>query len=154
MNSYLDSQKIDKKYFAIDTFSGFTAKDIEQEDPNLRKFYENHQFQINTKKWFEYTMIYNGVKRVVAIQADVNTFDLTKLGNLCFILLDIDLYRPTKKSIKELYTSLTPGGIMIVDDCNPNVVAWKGAFQAYVEFMKEIHQPIDIVHNQLGLLRK
>lgn len=154
INKYMDAQNIEKKYYAIDTFSGFITKDIENENPRLRKFYENHSFHINSKEHFDYTMIKNNINRVKSIRADVNMYDFSKMGALCFALLDVDLYRPTKKGIKELYDILSPNGIIIVDDCNPNNIAWKGAYRAYTEFMTEIHEPINIVHNKLGLIKK
>jgi ubiquinone/menaquinone biosynthesis C-methylase UbiE len=84
----------------------------------------------------------------------VNKYDLTTLGALCFVLLDVDLYRPMKKSLKQLYRVLTPNGIIIVDDCDSKVKAWDGADQAYKEFMQEINQPAQIVHDKLGIVRK
>ncbi len=153
VNKYMDAQKIDKKYFAIDTFSGFCPDDIEVENPGFRRFYQNHHFQVNTRKWFDYTMAYNGINRVVSIEADVNKFDLTKLGVLSFVFLDVDLYRPTKKALKELYDALEPSGIMVVHDCDPEVAAWKGAHRAYMEFVEENSKPVEIV-NSLGIVEK
>ena len=153
INKYMDAQKIEKKYYAIDTFSGFCPEDIQQENPSLRRFYENHHFQVSTKKWFDYTMNFNGIKRVVSIETDVNKFDLAKLGVLSFVFLDVDLYRPTKKALQELYDALAPEGIIVVHDCDPKVVAWKGAYKAYTEFMDEINKPVEII-NSLGIVRK
>jgi O-methyltransferase len=156
INKYMDARGIDKKYYAIDTFSGFLPEDIEFEVSKRQKkssFYSNI-FRRNMKKWFDYTMNRNGINRVVSIQADVNKYDLTTLGSLSFVLLDVDLYRPVKKSLPELYDTLTSNGIMIVDDCSKKDIRWDGADQAYREFMKEIKQPIQVVQEKLGVVRK
>ena len=59
-----------------------------------------------------------------------------------------------KKSLGEIYKALSTGGMLVVDDCDPNDTHWDGADQAYKEFMKEIGQPIEILHGKLGIVRK
>jgi O-methyltransferase len=155
LNKFLDSKKGNKKYYAIDTFSGFVSEDINYEVLNREKeasLYINC-FKSN-KKRFDKVMERNSIKRVVSVQADVNNYNLTNLKPLSFVLLDVDLYRPMKKSLKELYSALSPGGIMIVDDCDENHVSWDGSDQAYKEFMQELNKPIEIVHGKLGVVRK
>jgi O-methyltransferase len=155
LNKYMDAKGIEKNYFAVDTFSGFVPEDIRVEvDERGKSRSMFNGFQSNKKKWFDGTMRQNGVTRVHSIQADVNEYDLTTLGPLSFCLLDVDLYRPIRKSLGELYEMLIPGGIIVVDDCDVSVERWDGADQAYKEFMKERNQPINIVHGKLGQIRK
>lgn len=156
LNKYLDAQDIQKKYYTVDTFSGFVAEDVGFEVANRDKAEEQFDgFRANKKKWFDGTMQDNNISRVCSIQADVNKYDLTTLGPLSFILLDVDLYRPMKKALPELYQALSPGGIMVLDDCNPSKVRWwDGALQAYTEFMKEKNRSIQIVHGKLGVVKK
>jgi O-methyltransferase len=155
LNKYMDAKGIEKDYVAVDTFCGFVAEDIRVEvDQRGKSRTMFNGFQSNKKKWFDGTMRQNGITRVRSIQADVNEFDLKSLGPLSFCLLDVDLYRPIKKSLGELYEILVQGGIMVVDDCDATVELWDGADQAYKEFMAERHQPILIVHNKLGQIRK
>jgi O-methyltransferase len=154
-NNYLDSLKSDKKYFALDTFSGFVRDDIEFEVKSRAKEARYYKmFRVTKKKWFEWTMHYNGISRVIAIQADVNSFDLKSLGPLSFVLLDVDLYRPTKKSLTELYAVLSSGGLIVVDDCSTLDRRWDGANQAYCEFMLQAGRQAEIVHGKLGIVRK
>ena len=155
LNNYMDAEKIEKKYFAIDTFSGFVSEDVEYEVSKRNKdplLFDG--FQCNMKKWFDYTMNLTSVHRVVSIQADVNKYDLTTLGSICFALLDVDLYRPIKKCLKELYSVLTPNGIIVVDDCDSKNNRFDGSAQAYNEFVNEINHPIQIIHHTLGIVRK
>jgi len=153
---YMDFQNIEKAYYAIDTFSGFISDDIEFEVAirgKARKLFTGF-FQANKKKWFDGTMQQNKITRVRSIEADVNEFDLTTIGPLSFSLLDVDLYRPTKKALRELYEVLTPGGIIVVDDCDSSNIRWDGSDQAYKEFVKEIGQAAQIIHGKLGVIRK
>lgn len=155
LNKYLDAQGIEKKYFAIDTFSGFSKEDIQfevSEREKKRGLFTG--FKANKIKWFDGTMKLNNINRVESIRADVNKFNLCSLGALSFCLLDIDLYRPTKKSLGQLYNIMSKDGIIIVDDCNPNQIRWDGADQAYNEFMKGIGQPTRVEHGKLGIIKK
>lgn len=155
LNKYMDAKGIEKKYFAIDTFSGFVPEDIRVEISERGKERGMFNgFQSNKQKWFDGTMEQNGITRVKSIEADVNEYDLTSLKRLSFCLLDVDLYRPIKKSLRELYEILAPGGMIVVDDCDSSFELWDGADQAYKEFMKERNEVPHIVHNKLGVVRK
>ena len=155
LNMYMNSQNIEKTYYAIDTFSGFTSEDIRFEVDYREKSKNQFKgFQANNKKWFDETMLQNKIYRVRSIETDVNKYDLTKTGPLSFSLLDVDLYRPMKKALKEIYKVLSPGGIIVVDDCNPSSDHWDGSYQAYKEFMKEIDQSAQIIHGKLGVITK
>ena len=153
LNQYRDAQNIEKPYYAIDTFSGFVSADIEFEVANrgkIRKLYT--VFRDNQKKWFDRTMQQNQITRVRSIEADINKFDLTTIGSISFSLLDVDLYRPTHKALQELYEVLSPGGIIVVDDCDSSDIRWDGSDQPYKEFMNEIDQAPQIIHGKLGVI--
>jgi O-methyltransferase len=145
---------IHKQYYAIDTFSGFVAEDIKYEVIDRGKTADKFTgFSVNKKKWFDGTMPLNNIVRVRSIETDVNKYDLTALGPLSFVLLDLDLYRPMKKALRELYKVLSPNGIIIVDDCVPNN-HFDGADQAYKEFVIERHQTPQIILGKLGIIKK
>ncbi|MGH7794695.1 MAG: TylF/MycF/NovP-related O-methyltransferase [Candidatus Binatia bacterium] len=155
LKKYMAAQNIDKDYYAIDTFSGFVSEDIDFEVANRGKRRELFRgFQVNKKKWFDATMRQNKIAGVRSIEADVNTFDLRTIGPLAFSLLDVDLYRPMKKALRELYEVLSPGGIIVVDDCDSSNVRWDGSDQAYKEFVKDVNQSAQIVHGKLGVIKK
>ena len=156
LNNYInDLTGANRTYFAIDTFAGFTQADVSFETGSRFKGALDYEdFRENRKEWFERTMEINRATRVKVIEADINEFDVRSLGPLSFVLLDVDLYRPTKKALPELYEMLRPGGILIVDDCNPTQIKWDGAFQAYFEFIRSINATPRIVHHKLGMVRK
>lgn len=155
LNKYIESANIAATYYAMDTFAGFVAGDVDFEIRNRGKTRELFSdFAVNKKTWFDGTMRLNQIAQVVSIEADVNTYDLTRLGPLRFALLDVDLYRPMKKALNELYQVLRPGGIMVVDDCDSSNIKWNGSDEAYKEFMEERHRPCEVVHRKLGIVRK
>src|SRR5882762_5168535 len=121
LNRHLDFLASSKPYFAIDTFAGFVEKDVEYEikqrgqDP----LFDWKGFSNNKKEWFDLAMTANHLERVRGIQADVNEYDFGCIGpeGISFALLDVDLYQPVKAALPTLYQRLSPGGILVVDDC-------------------------------------
>jgi O-methyltransferase len=155
LNKYMEAQNIPKHYYALDTFSGFVPADIEVEVVDRGKTADLYTgFVVNKKKWFDGTMQQNNIARVRSIETDVNKYDLTTLGPLSFALLDVDLYRPMKKALPELYQVLNPNGIIVVDDCDSKNTRWDGSEQAYKEFMIAIGRSPQIIHRKLGILKK
>lgn len=155
LNKFIDAQNIHKDYYAFDTFSGFVAEDIELEVVDRGKSADLFTgFQANKKKWFDGTMQQNNISRVRSIETDVNKYDMKTLGPLSFVLLDIDLYRPIKKALPEIYEVLSPNGIIVVDDCDSSNNPFDGSDQAYKEFMKERDLAPQIIHSKLGIIRK
>jgi hypothetical protein len=158
LNNYLDARNITKEYLAVDTFDGFMNSDIELEVSARGKRASDYRgvdgFHVNKRSWYDATMQMNGVTRVRSIPADVNELDLSSLGAIAFCLLDVDLYRPTKNALPQVYQALAAGGLIIVDDCSPDDPRWDGALQAYSEFMHELGRPGEIVHRKLGVVSK
>jgi predicted O-methyltransferase YrrM len=156
LNRYLDAVGIDKDYVVIDTFSGFIQEDLDYEinQRGKQKNLYTGKYAANKKKWFDGTMQIHGIHRVHSIQTDANLFDYSSLGKISFCLIDVDLYRPVKRSLSQIYPILSIGGIIVVDDCDPKIVPWDGSDQAYKEWCKETGNPVDVVCGKLGLVNK
>jgi O-methyltransferase len=154
LKKYMDAQGIEKAYVCLDTFSGFMAEDIAHEVAVRNKSPGVFTgFRANKKAWFDATMRANGVSGVRSIESDVNRFNFSTLGAISFALLDVDLYHPTKHSLMPLFRQLSPGGILVVDDCDPSNALWDGSNQAYKEFVCEIGHPAQVVFGKLGIIR-
>lgn len=154
LNSFMTAEGIEKDYVAVDTFAGFVVEDVRLEIEQRGKrpaFFD--AFRTNSKRWYDDTMRMNGVTRVRSFEADVNHFDFAALGPVAFCLLDVDLYRPTRKALPELYRALSPGGFILVDDCDKDNERWDGADQAYREFCGEQGLPVRI-ECKIGILGK
>jgi SAM-dependent methyltransferase len=157
LNKYMDDLGINRNYYAIDTFSGFTANDIDyekeqrQKSPKVvRKLFSS--FDDNRQTWFDKTMIHNNIHRVRSIQGDANVFDFTALAPIAFCLLDVDLYLPVKNALPKIYRAMAPGGTLVVDDCW-RVEEWDGALQAFAEFTAETNIETQIIGRKLGVIR-
>jgi O-methyltransferase len=155
LNKYMGARGIAKEYVAIDTFSGFVPEDVEYEVKERGKRFRDYTaFGVNRKEWFEGTMAMNGIRGVRAIEADANSFDYPSLGPVSFCLLDVDLYRPIRSSLSAIERQLSPGGMIVVDDCNPDDTVWDGADQAYKEYVAETGNRGRIVLGKLGIIEK
>jgi hypothetical protein len=68
-------------------------------------------------------------------------------------LIDVDLYKPISAILPKVYNELTPGGVIVVDDCQPDT-SFDGALVAYEEFIRERDLPSEIVCEKLGLIKR
>jgi O-methyltransferase len=157
LNRHLDSLKSTKRYFAIDTFAGFQPKDVEYEVKTRGKdaTFDWSGFSNNKKAWFDQAMQNNHIARVQSIQADVNEFDFSCVGpdGVSFCLVDVDLYQPVKSALAKIYPKMSPGGVIVVDDCQAGSI-YDGALDAYREFVMAHGLPERIEQAKIGLIEK
>jgi O-methyltransferase len=153
LNRHIDTLGIDVSYYAIDTFTGFTADDIAYEHSAGRHYRYSSEFRGNSKPWFDRTMRRNGVSRVKSFRADATTFDYRRIGPFRLALIDVDLYRPVLATLENVYELISPGGTIITDDCQQGG-RWGGAYDAFVEFTKARGLDTTITADNLGLVTK
>jgi hypothetical protein len=154
LNRHLKDQRIERTYYALDTFGGFTSADLNHEvSKRGKKLSELTAFTSNRKSWFDRTMHLNGFNSVVSIQADASTFDFSSLAPISFALVDLDLYLPMKSALPAVYSSLSCGGVLVADDCEQNI-NYDGAHQAFTEFVSNQRLPLRIDLNRLGVAVK
>jgi SAM-dependent methyltransferase len=153
LNKYMEEQGIDRDYYAIDTFSGFVEEHVnyERDARNKSAAVLSSRFGDNRQAWFDKTMELHGAHRVRSIRGDVSAFDFTALIPIAFCLLDVDLYVPIKAALPTLYQALSPGGVLVVDDCWRDD-KWDGALQAYDEFIADNGLERRIVGRKLGVI--
>jgi SAM-dependent methyltransferase len=153
LKRFMIGEGIERDYYAIDTFSGFVDKHAEHEIKYRGKPASlTGHFTENTKAWFDRSMTLHGVKRVRSIECDVTKFDFSAIAPIAFCLLDVDLYEPIKDVLPKIYRVMSPGGIIVVDDCKAAEL-WDGALQAYEEFVKQKGFPKEITAEKLGIIR-
>jgi O-methyltransferase len=156
LNKYMNdnAQLVERNYYAIDTFRSFVAEQADYEiqnrgkSPSIKK-----RFKENKKAWFDKSMAVHGVKRVKSIECDATQFDLSSVAPIAFCLIDVDLYIPIKDLLPKVFSAMSSGGIIIVDDCQPDQM-WDGALQAFQEFARERDLPAEIVLEKLGIVRR
>jgi O-methyltransferase len=155
LNKFMSDSKelAERNYYAIDTFRSFVAEHADYEiqnrgkPPSIKK-----RFKENKKAWFDKSMTVHGVKRVKSIECDATQFDLSSVAPIAFCLIDVDLYIPVKDLLPKVFSAMSSGGIIIVDDCQPDQM-WDGALQAYEEFARERNLPMEIALEKLGVVR-
>jgi O-methyltransferase len=156
LNKHLESKGIRKRYIAIDTFAGFVASDIDGEVRDRGKGAERDTlaaaFRSTSRNLFDATVEYAGFTNVESHQADATTFDFSRYVDISFALLDVDLYEPTAAVLPRLYGQMANGGIIVVDDCQPDNI-YDGANQAYLEFVADQAIPERVEHGKLGIIK-
>jgi len=145
---------IGKRYVSIDTFAGFLPVHAEHEIRVRHKRWRIRDiFSDNKKQWYDYSLKLGNVTNVESHQADIGSFDFDKIAPIAFCLLDVDFYIPTKEALPKIYRAMSPGGIIVVDDCKAGG-DWDGALQSYREFCAEHAIRETIVCEKLGLIEK
>lgn len=158
LNRHLDAVAPAKRYWAIDTFGGFVPADVQHERTVRGKDSREERraldkFTINSRAWFEATLRQNGINRVTTHAAAVQDFAFPAGTQLCFVLLDVDLYLPTVAGLEKVWPRLAPGGLVVVDDCQAGHV-YDGSRQAVEEFCARHGTAYELVEDKLAVLRK
>jgi O-methyltransferase len=158
LNRHLDAVAPAKRYWAIDTFGGFVAADVAHEQAARGKQSAADRralakFTINSQAWFDATMRLNGITRVTSHAAAVQDFTFPPDATFSFGLVDVDLYLPTLAALERLWPRLSPGGVIVVDDCQPGHV-YDGSRQALEEFCAARGLGFSVDETKLGVLRK
>ena len=158
LNKHLDTIAPDKRYWALDTFGGFVASDVAHEQQirhkdSVRDRQALGKFTVNSQRWFERTLLFNGITRVTAHASAVQDFAFPEAARFCFVLIDVDLYLPTKAALEKLWPRLSPGGVIVVDDCHPGHV-YDGSRQALEEFCAARSLRFEVVETKLAVLRR
>lgn len=154
LNKFMQVEGMTKPYVAIDTFSGFVKDQCEYEINQRKKRKRiRHSFSENKQEWFDYTVSREKIPDVRSFCCDITRFDFQDLGPISFCLLDVDLYLPVKDVLPKIYNQMSPGGIIIVDDCRSDC-DWDGSYLAFQEFCQQKNIREEIHYGKLGLIKK
>lgn len=136
MNTYLKGISDKRRYVCIDTFGGFTEKDVAYEVEHRGKNEGDYiGFAYNDEGVFTRNMERFGWDDIITIACDVNKYDFSDINEISLALIDIDLYLPTKTALDAVWKRLQQGGAIMVDDVQSQGV-FDGAGVAYREFCK------------------
>jgi O-methyltransferase len=154
INKFMQERSINRPFYAIDTFAGFTKEDADFENKERGKRSDYTGYQTNSRAWYQKTLIAHGIENAHVIQSDAKLVDYSIFAPLAFCLLDVDLYKPVEFVLPRLYNVLAPTGIIVVDDCSLEESLYDGAGQAYRNFCAKLEIPIELAHDKLGVIRK
>ena len=151
---HLRTMNDDRELLLFDTFSGFTDDSITVEvekrgkDPS-----EYDKFHYGDEAIFRKRLFRAGYARFKTFKGDASQFDWSGVAPIGAVLLDIDLYAPTKTILQSIYPCLCAGGGIIVDDCVENT-PWDGSLQAYEEFISANNLPFERVGYKGAAIRR
>lgn len=163
LHQYLQDRGIEKEYVCIDTFTGFTPDDIQYEHRARSKTfnYAKSIYARNSVDWFKTALKQHGIRDVRIFCTDIAAIKPGDLPPVSFCFLDFDLYQPVRRELVTIYERLSPGGMIVVDDCavenagfSEHKDRFDGALAAYREFAEAIGQKELVVERKLGIIRK
>lgn len=128
-----------RKFFGFDMFGRFPDAESKGDQQLLDKYLESAGDQSITKDQLWSVLSHKGLSDNVAlIEGDIcETLPkfISENRELKFSLihLDVDLYKPSLVVLENLYTLLSQGGILILDD----YAIWEGETKAVDEYFKD-----------------
>jgi O-methyltransferase len=132
----------ERTFHLFDTFEGFRQQDLENETGKAATY---------TTKNFADTSLQKVQARLKnrMFQFHKGNFPDTTSGlkdePFALVNMDADLYNPTKAGLEYFYPRLSPGGIIIIHDYNPE---WPGIMSAVDNFAASIPEPIIVMPDQ------
>jgi O-methyltransferase len=134
LNEALSNMSDPRSYICIDTFSGFTQRDVNYERVHRGMQLLNfREFSYNDPRIFAKNMSRLGYRRIRCIASDIASVAPDDVGPVSVAIIDVDLYLPTQAALALTWQCLQPGGKALVDDLKPGT-KWDGAYQALGEF--------------------
>jgi len=138
----------ERVYYLFDTFEGFPRQDLE---PTVS---EDNRFSDTTVK--DVLQNLGDTRNIIIKKGYVpDTFQGLESEQFAFVLLDLDLYKPTLSSLGFFYPRLVKGGYLIVHDYNSRESNW-ACNRAVNEFMHDKIEKIIEIADEWGtvLFRK
>ncbi|MGI9406062.1 MAG: class I SAM-dependent methyltransferase [Hyphomicrobiaceae bacterium] len=141
----------DVDYYCIDTFSSFTDDDLQYEVENRgKRMVELQGFAYNDfETWKKNFKEFGFVK---PIQADASAFDFSTIAPIDFCFLDVDLYIPTRNVMTSISEHMSQHSILMCDDVRDEG-SWDGAYQAFMEHVRERDLAYEIFGTKCGFIR-
>jgi len=123
-----------RPYVCLDTFGGFTPADVQFEVDRRGKRPQDYRgFSYNDAAIFHRNIAKCGYANFRTIQSDVGAFDWRSIPPVDVMLLDVDLYAPTKAGLENSIARWSPDAHIMVDDVASDHI-YDGAGYAYREF--------------------
>jgi O-methyltransferase len=110
MSAFIHSMARERTYYLFDTFEGFPKKDVE---------FAGHADMFKDTS-VELVLENIGDRENIVVRKGYvpDTFAGLEYEQFAFVLLDLDLYLPTARSLAFFYPRLVTGGYLVVHDYN------------------------------------
>ncbi len=146
---YLLENKISKKFYGLDTFSGYLGEDMRGANKDsifnfVNRVWDSEKQKVENRLSFygkqNYQIIEGDCKKTVPECIENGTFSQFSL-----VYIDCNLYRPSVTSMDRLYPLLQTGGIMAIDEHTTG-----GETKAIKEIAKKYNQELCFFSNKQG----
>lgn len=146
---YLLENQINKKFYGLDTFSGYLGEDMAGANKDsifnfVNKVWDSKKEKVENKLSFygkqNYQIIEGDCKKTIPECIQNNTFN-----HFSLVYIDCNLYRPSMKSMDNLFPLLHAGGIMAIDEHTTG-----GETKAIKEIAKKYNQELSFFSDKPG----
>ena len=149
---FLQSIGSAKRYTAIDTFDGFVGRQFDHDRRHGTPARLRTGFSVNGAEAVRRSLEADGCDGVEIVKGDIATLPDSALpATVAVCLLDVDLEIPTHAGLSRVVDRLAPGGVILVDDCDP-LSDYAGALAGYRRFADERSLPEEYFMT-MGLVR-
>lgn len=149
---FLDRTGDRRRYVCIDTFAGFVAEQFQADlalgnDPGNRHMFDGNS--VNLARW---VLAHHGASAVELVRGDIVTLDPARIPSpIAAALVDVDLAEPVRVALARVWPRLSPGGVIVVDDCSGED-HWQ-ARVGYERFVQEHDLPVEYDYD-MGIVRR
>jgi hypothetical protein len=128
----------EKNYVCFDTFSGFVKEQFDVDVAAGTPEQVRSLFAANSERLVRRILDIHGCQHVTLVKGDISQMsDSNFAERYSVVLVDVDLAIPTYSALSTFYPRLSPGGIILVDDCRPDVAQRWRAQDGYERFCTE-----------------
>ena len=134
---------VTRRYVCVDTFRGFVDAQFTHDRQAGTAASKRRGFQANSRALVQKLLTNWGVSDIELVQMDVVSMPASLLPeHVVVALVDVDIEAPTYAALEKLYPRLTPGGVILVDDCAADPAnPFRGARLGYQRFVAERKLP-------------
>ena len=149
---FLQATQPTRRYVAVDTFAGFVDGQFEHDRMHGTAARFRKGFSVNGLGAVRRSLEAEGLGAVRLVEGDIGDLPDSELPSVVAVcLLDVDLEIPTHRGLCRVADRLAPGGIVLVDDCDPGC-DYPGALMGYRRFASEHDMPEEYFMT-MGILR-
>lgn len=149
---FLQRVQPSRRYVAVDTFAGFVDRHFDHDRRQGTSDRLRTGFSRNALDAVRHSLEADGCGGVELVEGDIASLAPSALpAAIAVCLLDVDLEVPTYEGLCRVVDRLGPGGMVLVDDCDP-AGDYVGALAGYRRFASERGLPEEYFMS-MGLVR-
>ncbi len=143
-----------KTYTCFDTFSGFVPAQMEKDVRRGTPKQAAETYSANSMQLVRRILDRHGGQSVKLVQGDIaKVAEETLSRAYSVVLLDVDLDEPTYAGLKIFWPRLSPGGVIVIDDCRDDAKQRWLARLGFERFCREEGLPFTVRYG-FGVLEK